>query len=78
MKSHKSRTQVMATTKRRTAPSGTGVANSKRLQAASKRKARKATSPTAKAQVLRTSYVHRSRAHTSSAGRRRQARLDSK
>ena len=78
MKDDNSRTQRKATTKRRTDPSSTGVAHSKRLQAASKRKARKATSPTAKAQVLRTSYVHRSRAHTSSAGRRRQARRDAK
>jgi hypothetical protein len=78
MKSDNSRSQRKAKTKRPTNPSSTGVANSKRLQAASKRKARQATSPSAKARVLRTSYVHRSRAHTSSAGRRRQARRDAK
>ena len=77
MKGDKDRTQRKVTTKRH-AGSNTRVANAKRLQAASKRKARKATRPTAKAQVLRTSYVHRSRAHTSSAGRRRQARRDAK
>ena len=33
---------------------------------------------TKKAKILRTSHVHRSRAHDSSVGRRKQARRDSK
>jgi hypothetical protein len=40
-----------------------------------KRKA-KAPKVTAKSRILRTSHVHRSRAHTSSVTRRRQARRD--
>lgn len=35
------------------------------------------TSETSKAHILRTSHAHRSRAHTASRGRRRQARRDS-
>ena len=34
------------------------------------------TSETSKAHILRTSHVHRSRAHTAARGRRRQARRD--
>jgi hypothetical protein len=33
---------------------------------------------TPKTKILRTAHVHRSRAHTSSVGRRRQARRDTK
>ena len=77
MKGDKDRTQRKATTKRHAA-SNTRVANAKRLQTSTKRRARKATRPSAKTQVLRTSYAHRSRAHTSSTGRRRQARRDAK